>query len=295
MVIHKIYLFLFVLCGLVLGSCKDKQKELKEWNDIGESYCTNSVDAPNYSEAIKWFRKAAEGGYAEAQYNLGLCYGEGLGVTKNATEALKWNRKAADQGLSIAQYNVGVYYEHGLGGVKQDYEEAVKWYQKAAEQGDPDALNNLGVCYANGQGVEKDLSKAAELYRKAADLGNYLSMFNLGFLLIKSNATPRYSEEGFQYIHIAARNGIPQAQYVEGDIEYDHNNYREAARWYLMALENPAGFDVKEVQFMLGECYRELYNYREAIEWYSKAAANGHIEAQQKLNILKQREAYGYY
>ena len=42
------------------------------------------------------------------------------------------------QGDTNAQFNLGVMYEDGRG-VTQDYQEAVKWYRKAAEQGDAEA------------------------------------------------------------------------------------------------------------------------------------------------------------
>lgn len=41
-------------------------------------------------------------------------------------------RKAADQGDASAQYNLGVMYVNGEG-VTQDYKQAAKWYRKAAE------------------------------------------------------------------------------------------------------------------------------------------------------------------
>lgn len=49
-------------------------------------------------EAVKWIRKAAEQGDAQAQYNLGVCYISGDGVVPNKQEAMKWLRKAAKQG-----------------------------------------------------------------------------------------------------------------------------------------------------------------------------------------------------
>lgn len=42
-----------------------------------------------------------------AQYNLGVCYDRGNGVTKNAEEAVKWYRKAAEQGYAKAQDSLG--------------------------------------------------------------------------------------------------------------------------------------------------------------------------------------------
>jgi TPR repeat protein len=50
------------------------------------------------AEAIKWYRKAADQGYAEAQTYLGTMYQDGQGVPKDDVEAVKWYRKAADQG-----------------------------------------------------------------------------------------------------------------------------------------------------------------------------------------------------
>ncbi len=52
---------------------------------------------------MKWYRKAAEQGFADAQYNLGLAYLHGQGVKKDDQEAADWFRKAAEQGQSRAQ------------------------------------------------------------------------------------------------------------------------------------------------------------------------------------------------
>ena len=61
----------------------------------------------------------------------------------------------AEQGDAKAQYNLGVMYQQGQG-VSQDYKTAVKWYALAAEQGDAEAQFNLGVMYFEGQGVLQD-------------------------------------------------------------------------------------------------------------------------------------------
>jgi TPR repeat protein len=39
----------------------------------------------------------------DAQYHLGLCYANGEGVTKDDTQAVNWWRKAAEQGLNEAK------------------------------------------------------------------------------------------------------------------------------------------------------------------------------------------------
>ena len=90
-----------------------------------------------------------------AQSNLGASYYNGLGVTKDPKEAVKWFRKAAEQGYANAQANLGASYYNGLG-VTKDPKEAVKWYRKAAEQGDATGQYYLGGCYYSGQGVTKN-------------------------------------------------------------------------------------------------------------------------------------------
>ena len=94
---------------------------------------------------------------------------------------LKQYRKAADQGNPQAQFNLGVIYENGRG-VPQDYAEAVRWYRKAAEQGFADAQENLGYMYSKGQGVPQDYAEAVHWYRKAAEQGDAVAQTSLAFM-----------------------------------------------------------------------------------------------------------------
>ena len=56
---------------------------------------------------------AANQGDAAAQYNLGVCYYNGEGVTKDIKEAARLFKLAADQGDARAQCYLGVCYEYG--------------------------------------------------------------------------------------------------------------------------------------------------------------------------------------
>ena len=55
------------------------------------------------------------------------------GVPQDDTEAVRWFRLAADQGLAAAQFNLGVLYQEGEG-VTQDLVAAHMWFSLAAEQ-----------------------------------------------------------------------------------------------------------------------------------------------------------------
>ena len=50
-----------------------------------------------------WYGLAAQQGEPWAQTNLGSCYPQGQGVGQNNTQAIYWYRKAADQGHKEAQ------------------------------------------------------------------------------------------------------------------------------------------------------------------------------------------------
>jgi hypothetical protein len=152
---------------------------------VGIMYFNGQGVPQDYAEAVKWYRKAADQGYAEAQTNLGFMYANGHGVPQDYAEAAKWYCKAADQGNVSDQYNLGYMYSKGEG-VPQDYAEAAKWYRKAADQGNADAQYNLGLMYEGlildiGEGVPPDISEAAKWYRKAADQGNADAQYNLGY------------------------------------------------------------------------------------------------------------------
>ena len=70
-------------------------------------------------------------------------YGKGYGVPRNYIEAIKWYKKAADQGNADAQYELGYMYDLGLGELIQSYIEARKWYRFAADQGHMGAKKRL--------------------------------------------------------------------------------------------------------------------------------------------------------
>ena len=80
---------------------------------------------------MKWFRIDAEQGLAEAQYNLGVAYYNGQGVSKDYAESMKWFRMVAEQGHSAAQCILGINYSDGQV-VPQDYMLAYFWASLAA-------------------------------------------------------------------------------------------------------------------------------------------------------------------
>ncbi len=197
---------ILLLIAMLLSISAVAQTAVQNFNKGVEYY-----NAGNYTEAAKWYRKAAEQGLAEAQFNLGVCYKKGEGVPQSYSEAVKWYRKAAEQGLAEAQYNLGVCYKKGEG-VPQSYSEAVKWYRKAAEQGLAEAQFNLGLCYENGDGVTQSDAEAMNWYRKAAEQGLADAQFFLGLCYENGDGVTQSDAEAMKWYRKAANQGNPFAQ-----------------------------------------------------------------------------------
>jgi TPR repeat protein len=90
-----------------------------------------------------------------------LKYFFGEGVSQDFAEAVKWYLKAAEQGNADAQFNLGGIYQEGIV-VPQDYPQALNWYIKAAEQGHERAKTKLDTMYREDKGVPPDDKRDTE-------------------------------------------------------------------------------------------------------------------------------------
>ena len=125
-----------------------------------------------YSEAARWYMRAAEKGHAVAQHYLAELYVKGRGVPEDYTEAVKWQRKAAEQGYAKAQKALAEMYEAGIDSFPQDSLEAVKWFKRASVQGsiatesENTGAGTLAFSYYYGRGVAQDGAEAMKWYRR---------------------------------------------------------------------------------------------------------------------------------
>jgi uncharacterized protein len=101
------------------------------------SFLKNLFGASSKQDTLEDRIKKAESGDSNEQFYLGLHYQQGdHGLPKDYSEAAKWYRKAADQGHAGAQLYLGVY----LCNVKQEVVEAYKWFQLAKRGNDADRV-----------------------------------------------------------------------------------------------------------------------------------------------------------
>lgn len=167
---------------------------------------------PDLPPVIKEVEAKAFEGVAEAQHDLAAIYTAGHGGVKiNYEKAALWFKEASLQGIANARYNLGVLYHQGLG-VNKDVSKAVGWYRAAAELSHPEAQYNLGIAYVEGIGTGYSPPLAARYFQQAALSGIVEAAYNLG--LIHENALlgeQDLKQALFWYKH-AASQGSPEAQ-----------------------------------------------------------------------------------
>lgn len=136
-----------------------------------------NMTAEQQKSAIeKAYKTKAESGDAEAQYQLGSCYyNGGFGFTKDFTEAIKWYQKAADQNYPNMQLLLAsAYAQRGVLELKNgDLDGALADYNKAIEI-KPDFIEVYCVrgyvkqCKGDLDGAMADCEKVIEMNPKLA-------------------------------------------------------------------------------------------------------------------------------
>lgn len=133
----------------------------------------------NMTEAVRWYRKAAEAGDADAMYTLGGLSERGAfrrdapptneQFALETKEALGWYRLAAERGSAPAMLELADRYETGKG-VVQDAMVAARWFRAAAEAGDWKGMAGLSNMLEEGEGIPPNPAEA-KLWAERATVG----------------------------------------------------------------------------------------------------------------------------
>ena len=240
-----------------------EQSDVKAQAELCAKYTvTGDAEPPDVTTVVKWCGNAADNGYADGQFGLGVMIFLGQGVAQDNAEAVKWYRRAAEQGHVRAQATLGMMHVVGGAGLPQDYAEALKWALRAAEQNDRVGQLGLSVMYANSWGVTQDDAEAEKWLLKSLEDHDpeerTLAEFNTGDM------------------------------YAEGKNVPQNDNI--AAKWYHRAAER----DHTDAQFKLGVMYEQgkgvPKNNFEAMNWYLASAEQGHAQAEERLRAVHATE-----
>ena len=282
-----------------------------------------SMQSPNILSELN---RKAKAGESESQYSLGLLYFEGNnGVQKNNSEALSWFRRAAEQNHVKALTQLGDIYRGKYPEFSVDHVEALNYYKKAAYRGDDKAALWAGLMLDSGKTVPKDELEAIKWYRRAAELGNQIAQNNLRAQYSSGVLSRKWADEEFiEWCRSLAKKDVVNIQLLLGDIlcgygkrigvtdEQWGKDQIEGANWYYKVAKTgdregqwaygrcylaggmPLDSDVSEAESSTRTIFREgslytisvIFDSKEAMKWMLKSANQKYAPAQRIVAIL---------
>jgi TPR repeat protein len=220
-----------------------------------------ALAAGDYATADKEMRPIAEGGDTRAQVLLARIYRDTRNPQRNATEAIAWFRRAADAGNAEAHYWVGVMHAAG-DGTDKSMEQALQSWRQSAEAGHGPALGALAMAYASGSGVDKDMAEAVRWARLGAQKNDMHSQSVLGrAYLIGAGGLPRNVREFVNWTRRAALQGERAAQAILGRAYSEGlgvpQDYVQAHMWLNLAAARGSGGAGKQREELAGKMTSE--------------------------------------
>ncbi len=137
---------------------------------LGVLYANGSGVAKDEAQAHMLFQRATDAGNPLGTTHL-AALGNSGGQPFDPVQQRALLTNAAMANSADAQFQLGLMYANGIGGPKDD-SAARSWFEKAAAQNDPDALDWMGSFAASGRGGPRDINAAKGYYARAAALGN---------------------------------------------------------------------------------------------------------------------------
>ena len=245
-----------------VGSMLDIIYEFDDFLDelmLGRAYEYGDGIRQSYPRAMKWFRRSADYGIAEAMVEIGNMYCCGTGVREDPAGAESWYRKAAERHKDWSDLAEACLKDMLRRGEITDLtgEDKVKWLIDADARGNPSAARQLGDMYASGDGIAEDLPEALRWYRKVADDGDPKAMIPLGLMYKNGTGTGLDYEEALRWLRKAAESPFElAARYHLGTMYREGKGVPrdpgEAVRLFLSAV----AFGCPEADSRSGRCMR---------------------------------------
>ena len=237
--------------------------------------------------------KSARLGLADAQYEVGLMFANGIGVTKSIEQAVHWVRESAQRGFAAAQYLLATRYEAGEG-VTQSEHQALVWFAKAAEQGHAKAMFRAGKLFSKPHAAQ-----AVELFQQAAGAGLAEAQVAMGHAFEFGKGVDQDMSMAVRCYTEAANQGLASAQCALAELfaagkGLERDEARAIEWWQKAASQDHLGAQVAlELRYAAGEGQsRGASNKRAAAErrknearWI-KAAENGNADTRYHLGLM---------
>ena len=134
-----------------------QQGDAKALGALRMELATTQGQSAEFQHVIEVFRAGALDRNAQAQFELGYLFEQGLGVPRDYHQAERWYQQAAQRGLTDAQFRLGRMYYEGLAS-GSNRRLGYIWLAIAAENGYQAALRYRDACAARL--APDDLAKA---------------------------------------------------------------------------------------------------------------------------------------
>jgi TPR repeat protein len=109
---------------------------------VAYQYLFGAGTSQNFDEGIRWLLKATKQENIYGYYVTATVYLKGLGVERDGLIAYKFMRQAAEKGYVEAQYELGILLFEGknvFNNMPKNFDEGLLWLEKAMMQGHNDA------------------------------------------------------------------------------------------------------------------------------------------------------------
>jgi len=252
-------------------------------------------------EAFAGYRRAAEKGYARAEYRMGTKYES----NKDLPRTIKHYQNGVAMGDSASNYRMGMMALLGQYGQPQNYEVGVNQIKYAADTADANAPQGA---YVYGMLLARelpnillpdfvlpyDIDQAKHYVERAAFLGFPKAQLKMGsayeLCLLGCEFNPAFS---LHYNRLAANQGEPEAEmaiskwFLCGYKCVFEKNEEIAFQYAKRAAEQ----EFSTAEFALGYFYEVgLHVHMDlgrAREWYQKAADHGNADALPRLEAIR--------
>ncbi|KAF2459371.1 hypothetical protein BDY21DRAFT_384618 [Lineolata rhizophorae] len=255
-------------------------------------------------EAFRCYSRAADKGYARAEYRIGMQYEQ----SNDPVKALQHYKRGSDAGDSASNYRLGMMTLMGQHGQPQDFGRGIQLIRQAAVNADENAPQGayvLGMLQARELPqinvpeifLPFDERAARQNIEKAAFLGFAKAQLKMGAAYELCELGCEFSPAlSLHYNALAARQGEAEAEMA-------------ISKWFLCGYEGvfqkneelafvyaqrAAHAGLATAEFAMGYFYEigmfVAVDADKALEWYERAARNGNKDAGSRIEgISKQR------
>ena len=259
---------------------------------LAEMYESGRGIVEDSRQAEKWYRKSADQGHLQAQYQLATSLYSSLyyvdSDVTSATSAIQWWQLSADNGNLASQHRLAELYESD--GARQDHSQSAKWYSKAAAQDHAVSQHRLASHYSFGYGVVEDDRRALKWHKKAAAMGHAESQHALGENYYHGRLVSEDRAESAKWYRKSAEQGDGFSQHMIGTQYFHGRGVDQDAHMAAFWLNKAANYFQLDERFYreicpdtLAECYLMLGNLYEtgrgvpkdeviAYKWYHLSA-----------------------